>query len=152
MIWSFVPESIAKRPLLGYGFYAFWLGMKGESARLIVGTHWIFGYAHNGILEIWLQLGLVGVVVFFITLFQAIEECVVLPSSWLPPRCSVVYRTHCFNDAVQRGRIDRPLADRSPDDILLGCLLADSRWQPGKSGKLRLLRRCINNVPYISLT
>ena len=67
-------RSIAKRPLLGYGFYAFWLGMKGESARLIVGTHWVFGYAHNGFLEIWLQLGLVGVVVFFITLFQAIKN------------------------------------------------------------------------------
>ncbi len=74
LIWTFVLRSIAKRPLLGYGFYAFWLGMKGESARLIVGTHWVFGYAHNGFLEIWLQLGLVGVVVFFITLFQAIKN------------------------------------------------------------------------------
>jgi exopolysaccharide production protein ExoQ len=71
VIWGLVARSIAKRPLLGYGFYAFWLGMKGESARLIVGTHWTFGYAHNGFLEIWLQLGLVGLVVFFFTLFHA---------------------------------------------------------------------------------
>jgi exopolysaccharide production protein ExoQ len=70
-IWSLILVSIAKRPLLGYGFYAFWLGLRGESARLIVGTNWVFGYAHNGILEIWLQLGFVGVALFFITLFQA---------------------------------------------------------------------------------
>jgi exopolysaccharide production protein ExoQ len=74
VIWGFVARSIAKRPLLGYGFYSFWLGMKGESARLIVGTHWTFGYAHNGVLEIWLQLGLVGVVLFFITLLQATKN------------------------------------------------------------------------------
>ncbi len=71
-IWSSLLLSVAKRPLLGYGFYAFWLGMTGESARVIVGTHWAFGYAHNGILEIWLQLGLVGTALFFVTLFQAI--------------------------------------------------------------------------------
>ena len=74
VIWGFVARSIAKRPLLGYGFYSFWLGMKGESARLIVGTNWTFGYAHNGVLEIWLQLGLVGVVMFFITLLQATRD------------------------------------------------------------------------------
>ena len=37
-------------------------------------AHWVFGYAHNGILEIWLQLGLVGVALFFLTLFQALRN------------------------------------------------------------------------------
>jgi exopolysaccharide production protein ExoQ len=71
-IWVLVLKSIAKRPLLGYGYYAFWQGLKGESANIIVATHWMFGYAHNGVLEIWLQLGLVGTVLVFATLFQAI--------------------------------------------------------------------------------
>jgi exopolysaccharide production protein ExoQ len=73
-IWIALLRSIAKRPLLGYGFYAFWQGLKGESANAIVAVHWVFGYAHNGILEICLQLGLVGVAVFFVTLFQAIRN------------------------------------------------------------------------------
>jgi len=73
-IWTTVLRSIAKRPLLGYGFYAFWLGMKGESANEIVAANWVYGYAHNGYLEICLQLGLVGVAVFFVTLFQAIRN------------------------------------------------------------------------------
>jgi len=74
VIWGLVLQSIAKRPLLGYGFYAFWQGFKGESARIILGANWVFGYAHNGILEIWLQVGLVGVALFFVTLLQACRD------------------------------------------------------------------------------
>ena len=84
-IWSLVLVSIGKRPLLGYGFYAFWLGLRGESARLIVGTNWVFGYAHNGILEIWLQLGLVGVGLFFLTLFQATRNAWICLRRGCPP-------------------------------------------------------------------
>jgi exopolysaccharide production protein ExoQ len=73
-IWSLVLTSIAKRPLLGYGYYAFWQGLKGESANLIVASHWVFGYAHNGVLEIWLQVGLVGTAIFFVTLLQAMRN------------------------------------------------------------------------------
>jgi O-antigen ligase len=46
--------------------------MTGESANSIVAAHWVFGYAHNGVLELWLQLGVVGVALFVITLIQAI--------------------------------------------------------------------------------
>jgi exopolysaccharide production protein ExoQ len=71
-IWAAVLRAIAKRPFLGYGYYAFWQGLKGESASLLIGSRWVFGYAHNGILEIGLQLGILGVAVFFLTLFQAL--------------------------------------------------------------------------------
>jgi exopolysaccharide production protein ExoQ len=84
-IWGLVLRSIAKRPLLGYGFYAFWRGLNGESANLIVGTHWVFGYAHNGILEICLQLGLVGVAVFFATLLQAMKNAWFCLRNGCPP-------------------------------------------------------------------
>jgi len=73
-IWVLVMRSIAKRPLLGYGYYAFWQGLKGESGNIIVAAHWFFGYAHNGVLEIWLQLGLVGTALFFVTLVQALRN------------------------------------------------------------------------------
>ena len=73
-IWRALAISILKRPLLGYGYFAFWQGVKGESGRVIYLTHWTFGYAHNGIIEIFLQLGTTGVVLFFITLFKAIKD------------------------------------------------------------------------------
>jgi len=84
-IWSLVLGSIAKRPLLGYGYYAFWQGLKGESANLIVGTHWVFGYAHNGIMEICLQLGLVGTALFLATLFQAMGNAWFCLRNGCPP-------------------------------------------------------------------
>lgn len=74
IVWSALIPSVMKRPILGYGFYSFWLGLKGESANVIIGVHWFFGYAHNGLLEIALQLGLVGVVVFLGTLVQGVRN------------------------------------------------------------------------------
>ncbi len=73
-IWNALAISILKRPLLGYGYFAFWQGIKGESGRVIYLTHWTFGYAHNGIIEIFLQLGTTGVVIFFMTFFKAIKD------------------------------------------------------------------------------
>jgi O-antigen ligase len=73
-LWVAVTRSILKRPVLGYGFYAFWLGLKGESAHAIIAAHWMYGYAHNGILDLLLQLGLVGLALFVVTLSQAIRD------------------------------------------------------------------------------
>ncbi|MBV8776986.1 MAG: O-antigen ligase family protein [Alphaproteobacteria bacterium] len=59
-IWRLVLEEIARHPWLGYGYEAFWRDANG-SARLIwdlVGFH--TPHAHNGWLEIWLGLGVVG--------------------------------------------------------------------------------------------
>jgi exopolysaccharide production protein ExoQ len=76
VIWDALIPTIGSHPWLGYGFYAFWLGMRGESGRIILATNWFFGYAHDGYLEIILQLGLVGFAVFLVTLFQAIKNAV----------------------------------------------------------------------------
>jgi O-antigen ligase len=73
-IWSGLWLSIVKRPLLGYGYAAFWEGLNGESANAILAAHWVFSYAHNGLIEIALQLGMAGVVVFFITLINAFKD------------------------------------------------------------------------------
>ncbi|HTV53806.1 MAG TPA: O-antigen ligase family protein [Terriglobia bacterium] len=74
VIWGYLARSILKRPLLGYGYYAFWLGLKGESGKIIYALNWTFGYAHNGVLEVLLQLGFVGVLVFFMTLSKGLKD------------------------------------------------------------------------------
>lgn len=73
-IWALLFNSIAKHPLLGYGYYAFWQGMEGESANVILAAHWFFGYAHNGLLEIVLQLGVFGTLVFLATFVIACKN------------------------------------------------------------------------------
>lgn len=74
VIWSTLVDSILKKPLLGYGFHAFWLGLEGESGTIIHRLHWTFGYAHNGYLEITIQLGLIGLAVFLFTLLQGMRN------------------------------------------------------------------------------
>ena len=74
LIWKVVLTSIAKRPLLGYGFYSFWTGLKGESGNINYALNWSFGYAHNGTLEILLQLGIVGAVLFWTTMLQGLRN------------------------------------------------------------------------------
>lgn len=63
-LWWAVWEATKQRPWLGYGYSAFWLGWQGPSAHLWHTLHWTPLHAHNGYLELWLQLGLVGVAVF----------------------------------------------------------------------------------------
>ena len=60
VIWSEVLPSIMKRPIQGHGYSAFWMGLKGESARMVLATHWMEGQAQDGYLDILLQLGLLG--------------------------------------------------------------------------------------------
>ena len=59
-IWSTVLDSIAKRPMLGYGYQAFWLGLEGESYRVILVVSWVLAQAQNGFLDVLLESGLLG--------------------------------------------------------------------------------------------
>lgn len=63
-LWTVVVGMIQKRPWLGYGYTAFWLGWEGESQHVWTAITWHPDYSHNGYLELALQLGLLGIVVF----------------------------------------------------------------------------------------
>jgi exopolysaccharide production protein ExoQ len=54
------------RPWIGHGFNAFWLGDEGPSAEVRRIAGWAVPGAHNGFLEIWLDLGFVGLAAFFL--------------------------------------------------------------------------------------
>jgi exopolysaccharide production protein ExoQ len=71
-IWSVLLTSFVKRPWLGYGYSAFWVGTKGESANAIYALNWPrLGYAENGVLELALELGAVGVSLYFLAYLQS---------------------------------------------------------------------------------
>lgn len=62
-IWTSAMESIAKRPLLGYGYQAFWLGLEGESYRVILDVEWVLAQAQNGYLDVLLEMGAAGLTI-----------------------------------------------------------------------------------------
>ncbi len=63
-IWHQVWLSILQRPVLGYGFSAFWRGAQGASWSVVVALRFVLFHAHNGFLEIWLELGAAGLLLF----------------------------------------------------------------------------------------
>ncbi|MGB3533507.1 MAG: O-antigen ligase [Microcoleaceae cyanobacterium] len=75
-LWVWVGEMIDKRPWFGYGYTAFWNGLDGASAYVVRAARWPVPYSHNGILDLWLDIGLFGVSAyllgFVINFFRAI--------------------------------------------------------------------------------
>ena len=64
VIWSEARRLIASRPLAGYGFQSFWLSGNGdaEDAWTVIG--WRAPHAHDGVLELLVEIGGIGVGLF----------------------------------------------------------------------------------------
>ncbi|MFN6529633.1 O-antigen ligase family protein [Nostoc sp. ChiSLP03a] len=64
-LWPLVIDKIWKHPWLGYGYGGFWQGWNGESADIWLAAAWTPNHPHNGYLALCLDLGLLGLAVFF---------------------------------------------------------------------------------------
>jgi exopolysaccharide production protein ExoQ len=73
-LWSGAVLSILKRPILGYGYVAFWTGLQGESMNVFMSARFVIYQAQNGILETALQLGVVGVSLVLCTAIAALRD------------------------------------------------------------------------------
>jgi O-antigen ligase len=75
VLWHHLFGSLLKRPFTGFGYMAFWMGLQSEASNVAIVMKWPgLGYAENGILELWLGLGAIGVF-FFLALFtRAIRD------------------------------------------------------------------------------
>jgi len=73
IIWSYVIPYIYQRPLLGWGYAAFWTPDNPAAMQIGEAIHWFAPSAHNGLLEILLTLGVVGAVFFFFLLARNIR-------------------------------------------------------------------------------
>jgi O-antigen ligase len=63
-LWNSILKIIQERIWLGYGFGAFWLGWNGASARVWAEIGWQANHGHNGFLDLWLHLGLLGLLIY----------------------------------------------------------------------------------------
>jgi len=84
-LWTLlVQDKVTEHPWFGYGYNAFWQRWRGNdspaadivSAIVGNGRDWV-SHAHNGFLDIVLNIGLIGllifVILFFINIFQTIK-------------------------------------------------------------------------------
>ena len=88
-IWVAVLEAISDRPLLGYGYEAFW--RNSESSLSIVDTAGLSAaHAHNGILQSWLSIGFIGLTILIVGLWKNMLRATLYfretqsPESYLP--------------------------------------------------------------------
>jgi exopolysaccharide production protein ExoQ len=83
-IYAATFDSLKKRPLLGYGFEAFWIPQNGESITVALTIHWMaIGYAENGILETALQVGCIGIFLAFLMVGKGVRQGIRLIRSGL---------------------------------------------------------------------
>jgi O-antigen ligase len=71
VVWQAVFAAILKRPLLGYGYLAFFSSLSAGAGSIATTTHFIVNHPHNGYLYIWLNLGLLGLALFSVIVFKA---------------------------------------------------------------------------------
>lgn len=82
-IWVVLQELIDQRPLLGYGYGAFWAEGSGPATYVKDLTQWDVPTAHNGWLETWLAVGVVGVVLFAVSFVLTLVRAVATATkSW----------------------------------------------------------------------
>jgi exopolysaccharide production protein ExoQ len=77
-LWEFVKICISQRPLLGWGFNAFWLPTNPAAVEISTNLGWAVPEAHNGLLELLLEVGGVGTSLFAIVFIRNI---------WIAARC-----------------------------------------------------------------
>jgi O-antigen ligase len=78
LIWQKVWCMILQCPWLGYGYSAFWLGWNGPSSYVWSTLPSKVISAHSGFLDLWLQLGLAGVLIFVLSFSTTIYKAHVL--------------------------------------------------------------------------
>jgi O-antigen ligase len=95
-LWHAVLFSAAKHPWLGYGFNTFWMGMRGESASVMLQVDWFPKHSHNGFLDLVLDLGVVGLVTFLAGYLSLWSKALRLISRAAGPNPAWVCTYLCF--------------------------------------------------------
>lgn len=75
-LWTRAFHMGLSKPILGYGYSAFWLGFDGPSAYVWEGIHWRPLHGHNGYLDLWLDLGIIGLILLLILMTKLISKLI----------------------------------------------------------------------------
>jgi O-antigen ligase len=74
-LWSMIFASIESRPLLGFGYDAYWLSNARDGGAVITRSLvWSPGGAHNGWIELTTQLGFIGLLLWALVFLQAMSR------------------------------------------------------------------------------
>lgn len=75
-IWILSTVMALRRPWLGYGYNAFWLPSEWFTVSIWHVMGWDVPHAHDGLLELWLEIGLVGVGLFLVVFIYYVLKAI----------------------------------------------------------------------------
>jgi exopolysaccharide production protein ExoQ len=75
-LWQILWTMIYDRPIFGYGYGAFWIGSDAPAATVREVLGWSAGHSHNVWLQAWIDMGLLGLLLFGASFFNAISAAV----------------------------------------------------------------------------
>ncbi|MGH7498271.1 MAG: O-antigen ligase family protein [Gemmatimonadales bacterium] len=75
-LWAEALIMIQRHPLVGYGYGGFWRGWIGDSGEFWSAVQWQPPHAHNGFIDLTLDLGILGLALFFAGLVTAVTAAV----------------------------------------------------------------------------
>jgi O-antigen ligase len=88
-LWAVSFLMAIRHPWVGYGYYAFWLGLEGPSRMVWMLVGWRAPHPHNGLLSVWLDIGLIGIgllaagyTVYFKRAVQFCRQAITAESIW----------------------------------------------------------------------
>ena len=73
-MWPYILYMLQEHPWLGYGYNGFWNDWNSPGAYIWYAIVWEAPNSHNGLLDLWLELGLLGVIVFLIGFVQTLRR------------------------------------------------------------------------------
>jgi exopolysaccharide production protein ExoQ len=77
-LWYIAMKFIAAAPILGYGYGAFWTGEGSIGEKFILQASWEAPHAHNGYIDLTLEIGVFGLIIFILMLFYIIKRSLTL--------------------------------------------------------------------------
>jgi exopolysaccharide production protein ExoQ len=77
-LWRLVAQSIASEPILGHGYGVFWEFSSQEATRIRGAIGWDAPSAHNGYLDLLLDVGLAGLVLYAAAYIVTVRRAIVL--------------------------------------------------------------------------
>lgn len=75
-LWAMLLPAITDRPILGYGYAAFWAGLHAEVLDVWVGVQRLAPVADNGYLDLCLSLGAVGLFAFLFIFVRSFRRAI----------------------------------------------------------------------------
>ena len=130
-LWAMLLPVIANRPMLGYGYSAFWSGLKPEVLSLWIGAGRLVPVADNGYLDLGLSLGAVGVCLFLYLFIGAFRRAMQY-ATWQPGFIGLWPVTYLCIFAADN-ICESALLTRGTFPFLVFAILTTSLWMNHKS-------------------